>query len=1211
MKIKKITSLFLFLILFVESSVFAELLTSTIPQQETQQNVTDANFIVIKSSISHNKAGMTYDTGEFYRVGNRKIQLLRSLEKVAIRHADDKGEAIRRRLESITETTKQFTVASELAKEQMLVLHVSNVSSPDELQETMDQLRLEVDVNQVVPVYINQESRLEMIPTEQFIVKLAERNTVEQVEAINNLTDAVMVRPLWGTTDQFIFSIPGCTPEELLAALELYTNHPSVEWASPDFICQAAKCDATPNDTYYSQQWHLKNTGQSGGTYGADINAPSAWNITTGNSQIVIAIIDDGIDLMHEDLKDNLWNGWDFYDDDNDPSHSDYDYHGTMVAGVAAAKGNNNKGVVGCAFGCRLMPLKIYEEGGYFLPSDGAAAIRYAAGFAKNGIDRWRGADVINLSWSYSESSVISSALHDAAEKGRNGKGCPIFCASSNEASGWVQVLGDFPFIPSRNYSFKWEYIKDYSTARGDDAAWLDSVIFPGGELETFENGIPSGWITGGNAPWYSVQDGQNGNQAMTGIGGPGSRSVRSGSINDNGYSYLQVTKPARAGTFSFWCWTSSEYGCDGLLLYIDGTVRWGISGVPHITTSVAYPASHPDTIAVGASTDFDYRADYSCYGSNLDFVAPSGGGLGGIWTTAPTGTSGEDAGNYYSGFAGTSASSPLAAGVAALMLSKNPNLTATRVREIMCFTCDKVGSVEYINGRNDYYGYGRINAKKALDAAITPSVLVCGADSADRLADIQRKLLGTGRFTDVDVLDVHGTTPALADLQAYDAMLVYSSEIYQDSNALGNVMADYVDGGGGVVCMMFESGHSLGSAYMMQGRWNSGEYYAIPRGGHYAGTQATLGNVLDSEHPIMQGVAAFDGGPSSFRPAAVDVSPGSVRIADWSDGKPLVVTKLIGTTRRVDLGFYPVSSDVNDAYWNASTDGALLMANALTWVDRIELNEPPIVWRFAINNGNAQTASQTVTLDSICSFSPTHYMASESLNFTEVLWQPYSTSPSFILSSGDGTKTVYFKAKNSLGESTVIHDTIFVTVGAQPLFHEDFEDGDISGWTAGAGTYTRQVTSETAAAGTTRSFTLIGGSGRPYDGVSHDLASIKPNIVTFYTRSSANNKANGYFVVGTGADNSQTAVFFYNRSNGQMGIYDGTQFWGTPYESNTWYKIELIFNWTLKQVDFYVNDNLVQSGIKFRGAGMTSLTKLYLYNFTSSQVWWDEIDFR
>jgi len=209
------------------------------------------------------------------------------------------------------------------------------------------------------------------------------------------------------------------------------------------------------------------------------------------------------------------------------------------------------------------------------------------------------------------------------------------------------------------------------------------------------------------------------------------------------------------------------------------------------------------------------------------------------------------------------------------------------------------------------------------------PSVLICGAVTDARyLADIQTKLMATGQFTKVDTMNVHSTTPSLATLQEYRAVMVFSDADYADPVALGNVMANYADKGCGVVCAVSE----VAGSSQMQGRWDKGEYYAIPRSIRFGGSRMPMSTVYDLAHPIMQGVSTFNGGTNSYRSYANSVTPGTVRIADWLDGRPLVVTKVIGKSRRVDLGFFPVSSDGREGSWDASTDGARLMANSLTW---------------------------------------------------------------------------------------------------------------------------------------------------------------------------------------------------------------------------------------------------------------------------------------
>ena len=145
--------------------------------------------------------------------------------------------------------------------------------------------------------------------------------------------------------------------------------------------------------------------------------------------------------------------------------------------------------------------------------------------------------------------------------------------------------------------------------------------------------------------------------------------------------------------------------------------------------TSISYPASLKETIAVGASTNRDVRSSYSNYGTGIDFVAPSSGGTLRIETTDVMGKAGYNKtvkGNYCkaadsTGFGGTSSATPLAAGVGALMISVNPNLTADEVRTIMRDTCDKIdkGNADYNNqGWSKEYGYGRVNAAEAVKAA-------------------------------------------------------------------------------------------------------------------------------------------------------------------------------------------------------------------------------------------------------------------------------------------------------------------------------------------------------------------------------------------------------------------------------------------------------------------------------------------------------------
>jgi subtilisin family serine protease len=142
--------------------------------------------------------------------------------------------------------------------------------------------------------------------------------------------------------------------------------------------------DVVPNDTFFPNQHSLRNTGQYGGTPNDDIHATAAWDVTTGSSSVVVGILDSGVEYTHPDLAANLWtnpgeipgngidddndnlvddvHGWDFIDGDNAPL--DPYGHGTEVAGVIAAKGNNGIGIAGVAWNVRYVPLRVANASG-------------------------------------------------------------------------------------------------------------------------------------------------------------------------------------------------------------------------------------------------------------------------------------------------------------------------------------------------------------------------------------------------------------------------------------------------------------------------------------------------------------------------------------------------------------------------------------------------------------------------------------------------------------------------------------------------------------------------------------------------------------------------------------------------------------------------------------------------------------------------------
>lgn len=203
-----------------------------------------------------------------------------------------------------------------------------------------------------------------------------------------------------------------------------------------------------PNDTLFAEQWHHDNTGQGGGTPDADVDTLQAWDLTQGNPDVSIALIDNGFDINHPDINDNIWTnagelgGTAGVDDDNNGYVDDvngYSFvgctvatgancgsgvvaglnHGTAVAGVAAARGNNNLGVIGSCPNCSIIPLR--RGSGYFAD---ALAIAYPSLPLVN-------ADILTNSWGYQAGTPVALNVAAAIQATAN-SGTTIFWAMSN-----------------------------------------------------------------------------------------------------------------------------------------------------------------------------------------------------------------------------------------------------------------------------------------------------------------------------------------------------------------------------------------------------------------------------------------------------------------------------------------------------------------------------------------------------------------------------------------------------------------------------------------------------------------------------------------------------------------------------------------------------------------------------------------------------------
>ena len=261
-------------------------------------------------------------------------------------------------------------------------------------------------------------------------------------------------------------------------AIERYRQHPDVLYAEPDWIVET---QATPNDPRFGELWGLNNTGQSGGVVDADIDALEAWDITTGSSDVVVAVIDTGIDYNHQDLSANMFrntldcnsNG---IDDDgngqiddcfgidtlnNDSNPLDDNDHGSHVAGTIGAVGNNGVGVVGVNWTVRLMACKFLNASGSGPTSDAIDCLEYVK------LMKDRGVNIIatNNSWG---GVGFSQALLDAIEAHRQ-RGILFIAAAGNSG-----LNNDFTPVYPANYYLP-NVISVAATTRTDGQAFFSN----------------------------------------------------------------------------------------------------------------------------------------------------------------------------------------------------------------------------------------------------------------------------------------------------------------------------------------------------------------------------------------------------------------------------------------------------------------------------------------------------------------------------------------------------------------------------------------------------------------------------------------------------------------------------------------------------------------------------------------------------------------
>jgi subtilisin family serine protease len=317
-------------------------------------------------------------------------------------------------------------------------------------------------------VIISKEDTTPMVVTDEFIALFKSQVTRAQIEELNRSNGVEIVRADKFVKNQFLLrTTDNSRADALLTANFYHDNQRLVLFAHPNFWVIYERNETIPTDPLFSNQWQHRNTGASGGTVDADADTSMAWDITMGNPSIVIAVVDNGFDLTHEDLAPNLYtnpgeiagngidddgngfiddvNGWDFIGNDNDPSPVAVgDNHGTAVSGVAAARGNNALGGLGSCPNCRIMTLNVFSNCaiGNTGCTSNVMAFANAIGYAQS-----KGARIINNSWGQGSSGTAATVVVNAVNNAVTAGSVVFFSGGNSPSSGWCGA--SYPSLPN------------------------------------------------------------------------------------------------------------------------------------------------------------------------------------------------------------------------------------------------------------------------------------------------------------------------------------------------------------------------------------------------------------------------------------------------------------------------------------------------------------------------------------------------------------------------------------------------------------------------------------------------------------------------------------------------------------------------------------------------------------------------------------------
>ncbi|MCY3008584.1 MAG: S8 family serine peptidase [Planctomycetota bacterium] len=375
------------------------------------------------------------DSPIFYMAGQDFIQLRVHPTKVAVGFKN----------ESVASLLNNALLYSRGVTPGVQVYESSNIIDAS----VLSQIKALESVSYTTPVLIADKTNTEMVLLDEVVVSLKPNVTIQQVLA--DRPQFVSYSAMFGVDNQFVLKVGNSVGLQTLHEANRLLADPRLEWVEPNFYQNWQKF-YQPNDSLITSQWHLNNSGQGGGLIDADSDLFEAWDMNPGgSSNIVVAVIDDGVQASHPDI--NAWTnpgeiagdgvdndangfiddvfGWNFVTNTNQaqPTGTGFgtDSHGTAVAGVATARGDNGLGVAGAAYKSRAISIRMFDGNGVASVAGIGNALRYGGRYG----------DIVNNSWGGgAPSNLISDAINWGITNGRGGLGATYFFSAGNGGVG-------------------------------------------------------------------------------------------------------------------------------------------------------------------------------------------------------------------------------------------------------------------------------------------------------------------------------------------------------------------------------------------------------------------------------------------------------------------------------------------------------------------------------------------------------------------------------------------------------------------------------------------------------------------------------------------------------------------------------------------------------------------------------------------------------